>query len=177
MSARKITDAVPAERMHFGFRCTPEMKQAIEEAAGRSGRSMSQEVEFRLERSFDREELLPDALTLAYGPELGATLLLIGNAMVAARNAAAEGEWLTDTKAFEAVTTAAGDILGALHPAPATDVTTHAPGARMAALAIAGDPRRPRLSEAAEMTYRSPVKPEKIRAMLGPLVERLKRLR
>jgi hypothetical protein len=42
------------------------MKQRLEETAAATGRSQSQEVELRLDRSFDREDLLPDVLSLAF---------------------------------------------------------------------------------------------------------------
>jgi hypothetical protein len=60
----------PGERVTLGLRVTAELKNRIEGAANEKGRSLSQEAEFRLERSFDREELLPEVLTLAYGKAL-----------------------------------------------------------------------------------------------------------
>jgi uncharacterized protein (DUF1778 family) len=57
----------PGERVSLGLRVTADIKQKLDEAAARSGRSQSQEAELRLERSFEREELLPEVLTLAYG--------------------------------------------------------------------------------------------------------------
>ena len=47
----------------MGFRPTPEIRGKLEEAAKANGRSMSQEVEHRLERSFSEE----DYLALLYG--------------------------------------------------------------------------------------------------------------
>jgi hypothetical protein len=72
------------ERVGLGLRVTPELKQLIDDAAKRSGRSQSQEVEFRLERSFERQHLLPDALELSYGRRLAGILLLMGSAMASA---------------------------------------------------------------------------------------------
>lgn len=43
----------PGERVPLGLRITPRMKRKLEEAARRKGRSLSQEVELRLERSID----------------------------------------------------------------------------------------------------------------------------
>ena len=43
----------PGERVPLGLRVTPEMKKRLEKAAIRNGRSISQEVELRLERSLD----------------------------------------------------------------------------------------------------------------------------
>ena len=44
-------DPRPGERVHAGLRVTPELKGRIERAAQKSGRSLSQEMEFRIERS------------------------------------------------------------------------------------------------------------------------------
>lgn len=52
-----------------------DLKRKLDEAAEKSGRSQSQEAELRLERSFEREELLPDVLTLAYGKPLADILI------------------------------------------------------------------------------------------------------
>ena len=40
------------ERVQISFRVTPNLKRLLTDAADRSGRSQSQEAEFRLERSF-----------------------------------------------------------------------------------------------------------------------------
>lgn len=41
----------------MSLRVTPDLKRAIDDAAAKSGRSLSQEIEFRLERSFHDETL------------------------------------------------------------------------------------------------------------------------
>jgi hypothetical protein len=68
----------PGERFQIGIRVTSELKRRLDEAAERSGRSQSQEVELRLERSFDREDLLGEVLSLAYGKEAAALLMALG---------------------------------------------------------------------------------------------------
>jgi hypothetical protein len=73
---------VKAERVMLGLRVTPEMKQRLDEAAAHSGRSQSQEAEFRLERSFDREALLSEALALKYGQNLAGILQALANTML-----------------------------------------------------------------------------------------------
>jgi hypothetical protein len=40
------------------MRTTKEMREKLERAAAKSGRSLVGEVEYRLERSFDREEVV-----------------------------------------------------------------------------------------------------------------------
>jgi hypothetical protein len=51
----------------------------LEFAASSSGRSLAQEVEYRLELSFKTQDLLHDVLTLAYGERLAKLLIQIGN--------------------------------------------------------------------------------------------------
>lgn len=50
----------PGERVHLGLRVSPELKRRLERAAEQSTRSLSQEVEFRLEQSFQSERFLED---------------------------------------------------------------------------------------------------------------------
>ena len=45
----------PGERLHLGLRVSPSLKRKLERAAAQSTRSLSQEVEFRLERSFEMQ--------------------------------------------------------------------------------------------------------------------------
>jgi hypothetical protein len=44
----------PGERVHLGFRISPRLKRRLKRAAKESTRSLSQEVEFRLEESLYR---------------------------------------------------------------------------------------------------------------------------
>jgi hypothetical protein len=88
MRGRKIgappkRDPEPGERFQIGVRVTPELKRRLDAAAEQSGRSQSQEAELRLERSFDRTDLLPQVLTLAYGDEIAADLMRLGARMKA----------------------------------------------------------------------------------------------
>jgi len=48
----------PGERVHLGFRVTPDLKRRVEALAKKSGRSISQEAELLIERSFVEEEAL-----------------------------------------------------------------------------------------------------------------------
>jgi hypothetical protein len=48
----------PGERVSLGLRVTPQMKQRLERAAIRKGRSLSQEAEYRLEASLDSDDHL-----------------------------------------------------------------------------------------------------------------------
>ena len=71
----------PGEKAAITLRMAPDLKRRLDAAAEGNGRSQSQEAEFRLERSFDRNDLLSEALTLAYGRELAGLLLLLGAAL------------------------------------------------------------------------------------------------
>jgi DNA end-binding protein Ku len=61
---RPRQDAEPGERAQLSFRVTAELKRRLDAAADESGRSQSQEAEFRLERSFDRQDLLSEVQRL-----------------------------------------------------------------------------------------------------------------
>jgi hypothetical protein len=65
------------ERVPLGLRVTAKLKSQLDEAFKTSGRSQSQEAEFRLERSFDRQDLLTEVLSLAFGDNDAELLLAI----------------------------------------------------------------------------------------------------
>ena len=56
------------ERVGLGLRVTPELKERIEQTCKATGRSQSQEVEYRLERSFWLDDLLKARLVSARLP-------------------------------------------------------------------------------------------------------------
>jgi predicted HicB family RNase H-like nuclease len=67
-----------AKRASFNTRLRPSLKLALEAAAKQEGRSLSEEIEFRLERSLDAQHQLIDALGLAFGRQVAALVLLVG---------------------------------------------------------------------------------------------------
>ena len=73
-----------AERVMLGLRVTPELKERLDASAAQSGRSQSQEAEFRLERSFDRSDLLSEVLALTLDRKTAGIALAVGNAMAVA---------------------------------------------------------------------------------------------
>jgi hypothetical protein len=90
------------ERAPLGLRVTAEIKQKLDAAAAKSGRSQSQEAELRLERSFAEERT---------GPEMRDLMDVIrsGFAFVAKRTATAAGhaewtakDWLADQDCYRA---------------------------------------------------------------------------
>jgi hypothetical protein len=60
------------------------MKRKLDAAADGSGRSQSQEAELRLEKSFDRTDLLSEVLSLEFGERLAGMLIILGHAMSSA---------------------------------------------------------------------------------------------
>jgi hypothetical protein len=54
---RPLKEPEPGERVPLSLRITPSAKKKLEAAAGLNGRSLSQEAEYRIERSFDREDI------------------------------------------------------------------------------------------------------------------------
>jgi hypothetical protein len=76
-------EAEPGERFQLGVRVTAELKRKLDAAAEESGRSQSQEAELRLEHTFDRQGLLPEVLTLAYGSEQIAGMVMMVGAVLA----------------------------------------------------------------------------------------------
>jgi hypothetical protein len=76
-------DPLPGERFTIATRVSPTLKRRLDAAAEESGRSQAQETELRLERSFDRTDLLTEVLTLAYDKEIAEDLIWIGKVMKA----------------------------------------------------------------------------------------------
>jgi hypothetical protein len=54
---RPLKEPAPGERVPLSLRITPSAKKKLEAAAELNGRSLSQEAEYRIERSFDREDI------------------------------------------------------------------------------------------------------------------------
>ena len=55
---RPIKPATEGERIMLGLRVTADIKRKLEAEASKSGRSLSQEAEIRLQQSFDQERAL-----------------------------------------------------------------------------------------------------------------------
>lgn len=66
----------PAEKRakNFTFRSRGDMHDKLSEAASLNERSISEEIERRLERSFDHQDLLTEVVTLAYGEQMAGLL-------------------------------------------------------------------------------------------------------
>ena len=68
------------------------IKNRIDAAAKKNGRTQSQEAEHRIERSFEDEDILPRVLALAYGRELAGLLIALGSTMQTAGRYSAYAE-------------------------------------------------------------------------------------
>jgi hypothetical protein len=112
----------PGERAQLSFRVTADLKRRLDAAADRTGRSQSQEAEFRLERSFDHQDLLSEALTLAYGRKLAGFILALGHVMDGAARTLnvpldpLNRDWLDEPDSFERAYQAACTLLTAVRP-------------------------------------------------------------
>lgn len=90
MAKRKTTDFVQLNvRMREGLRAK------LEQSAKRNLESLNREVVDRLERSFDRQDLLIEALSLTYGRRLAGLLMVIGRAL---QDAGRQGAFAADMR-------------------------------------------------------------------------------
>jgi hypothetical protein len=92
--------------------------------------SLSEEVENRLGRSLLNQQIMVEALELAYGREAAAILIILGSVMTDAgrtaglisRGLLAEMEWLSDPYAYSQATQAVNTILAAIKPPGNPDI-------------------------------------------------------
>jgi hypothetical protein len=123
---RPTKDPVPGQKMSLGLKVTAEVKWRLDRAARKSGRTQSQEAEMRIERSFDREALLSEVLSLAYGRETAGLLIMLGETMKAVvdRTSRAYGHWLVDGSAYFEVEQAVIRLLNAARPSEVSQQPT-----------------------------------------------------
>lgn len=116
------------DRVPVSLRVTPALKNQLAVMSSRTGRSLSQECEFRLESSLQRDAVMIEVLVARFGRRLAGLLLLVGEAMFEAGHLAAwdstGGEsiyestqrWPDDAFACEMARQAAMRILEILRP-------------------------------------------------------------
>ncbi|HEY1613376.1 MAG TPA: TraY domain-containing protein [Rhizomicrobium sp.] len=123
--AKRGRPATMGERIQLGLRVTKETKQSLNRASYLSGRSQSQEAEFRLEQSFQATRTLFDALDLAYGRHwTGIVLALAYAAHITGTRAMAINhwefytaeEWVLDPFAYDQAVKAINTVLEAFRP-------------------------------------------------------------
>jgi hypothetical protein len=119
----------PGTRTQIGIRVGASVKQALDTAMRQTGRTQSQEAEFRLEMSFQTERLLDQALELAYGSEAAAILMILARLITKIGRVtmlmssggtfeamAAMADWVSDPCAYSQAAKTIADILEALKP-------------------------------------------------------------
>ena len=113
------------ERLPLGLRVTKEVKQKLKSGDYLSGRSQSQEAEFRLEQTFNATRTLFDALDLAFGRRWTGLMLALAHAgqMTGTRamsvnywNFSGGEEWVFDPYAYDQAVKAVNTILEAFRP-------------------------------------------------------------
>lgn len=119
---RKATPLV--EKMTTSMRLPVGLKERLDDAAKASGRSLTQEVELRIEQSFKQQDLLPELLALAYGRETAGLLFALAAVLVAVGREAAftkgglkgASSWFDEPYAFDQALNAVRGMLEALRP-------------------------------------------------------------
>ena len=116
----------PGQRMGLGLIVTAEIKNRLDAAAQASGRTQSQEAELRLERSFEHQDMLGEALSLAFGSKPAGVVQAVARAMHDAGTTAAilarptdrdaSGNWINDPFAFQQARAAVISVLDAFKP-------------------------------------------------------------
>ena len=99
----------------FSTRIRPDLRASLVAAAKKRGRSLSQEVENRLRRTFIEDE----KMEVAFGSRTNFLILrIVGLAMQYANHhpASRSLEWTDDPVAFDTVVKCVGNVLGALRP-------------------------------------------------------------
>ena len=123
------------------FRVRGELDSTLQTAALRSGRSVSEEIEFRLEQSFIEERSSIDALGFAYGSQLAGLILLIAEAIHRASpwlRAVKSEQVLDSPEEFRKAGDAVERVLRAVAPpgAPVAPSTEYGSGHRSAAVIL-----------------------------------------
>jgi hypothetical protein len=109
----------------MSFRVPPELKEMMDQAAAKSGRSVAQEIEMRLERTFQNENLRDQVLELAFGRIDGDLTYVLGKILQIATsqaNALAHAQcWCDEPSAFKATETFIKSLLDNLRPRAAAN--------------------------------------------------------
>jgi hypothetical protein len=89
---------------YLGFRLPDPLKEKVDASAAEAGRSLSAETAIRLAATYEEQDALDRAQVLAFGPDNGPLLFLVGEVLRIA--AAHGGEWLDDDAAAKDVAAA-----------------------------------------------------------------------
>lgn len=161
------------KRTHITLRVRDATREALGRAALENQRSLSEEAEFRIERSFAREDLLADAMELRYGSPLAGKLYMLGEAMrragelggwyASGRTLAGFRDWFTIPYAFDQAARAANYIIEKLRPPGDIWAQSEPPD-------LAEDIARQLIEEVVQSEPRAPAndgRPKDIRHLLG----------
>ena len=120
---RPTKKAKHGQKKTLGIRATAELATRVQSAANANDRSLSQEAELRLERSFEREALFPELLERSFGAGLAGLLLMVGDVMRKAgqsalvqKRALMGPQWLQDADGFGEAVDAAMLVLQDFQP-------------------------------------------------------------
>jgi hypothetical protein len=123
-TGRPTTAAKEGKKATLGILASANLKRRLQEAAEVNGRSLSAEAEFRLERSFQEQDLLDQVLTLAFRPQTAGLLRVLAQTIgetviMASRPSAAvrPEDWLSDPAVFASVKAAVARVFDRLRPA------------------------------------------------------------
>lgn len=97
------------KRSSFTTRIRTELRELLEEQAGGAGRSLSEEIEFRLETSV-RDQ---DVLTHVFGGQHNLALLRVISSAISAIEAKNGARWIDDVNVLAEVHSAASSVLDA----------------------------------------------------------------
>jgi ribosomal protein S13 len=81
LSVKKMRAPGPTRRVTVGFRVSESVRHCLQDAADKNARSLSQEAEHRLEESFSNEEIVKQALALAYGEDVARAMFTIADSI------------------------------------------------------------------------------------------------
>ena len=182
---RPAREPGPAERVQLSFRITPELKRRLRKLGEQTGRSQSQEAEFRIEWSFDRSDLLTDVLSLAYGRQVAGILMLLGSVLpragARALLSAAGGRyadnfdrWIDDPTAFHQAKQGVMAILETIGP-NGDILDTGANAGVQTAIEVFDALRKKSASKGYEPSHEYVWAPDTVRSLLGSaIVDRMK---
>ena len=88
----------PGERVHAGLRVTPDLRRRIGRAAAKSGRSLSQEMEFRLERSLAVDTAFGSTEMHDMALRMSSAFAIAGEARAVEKNIGPN--WINDADAY-----------------------------------------------------------------------------
>src|SRR5262249_60296948 len=92
----RIREEKPRLGAYVGFRLPDELKQKVDASAAEAGRSLSAETAIRLAATYEEQDALDRAMTLAYGADNAGFIHLAGEIF---KTLVPRGEWLVDADA------------------------------------------------------------------------------